>query len=278
MINKPIFHEKEHKYINPLGLQYISVTQLIHKLEPVKDWKQIAQKYIDVRTVDQLLNDISNKYNIELLEVISIFKEYGIKAETVMMFWENKKDLSCEKGNIFHNNKEKEVLESQGETVEDTSIFIPIGNIDTNIKQDDLSKLPEGIYPELLVWSDKYQIAGKIDKPYLYIENGNRFSKIDDYKTNESIKKYNYIDKKGNEVINEYLKKPVAHIPNTNYWHYQLQLNIYGFLLEEEFGWKFKGGDLLHAPNNKITTKYPVLNLQKEVRDIFSWRQKSLKN
>lgn len=277
MINKPVFHEKEHKYINPLGLEYISVTTLIHKLQPVKDWNAIAQKYIDVRTKDQLHNDISNKYNIELSEVISIFEQHGYIASTVQMFWEVKKDASCEKGTAFHNNEERKTLESKGEVVKGTSVFIPIGNIDVNLREDNLSNLPQGIYPELLVWSDKYKIAGKIDKPFLYVEDGERFCKIDDYKTNESIKKYNYIDKRGNEIINEYLKKPVAHLPNTNYWHYQLQINMYGFLLSE-FGWKFKGGDLLHAPNNEIIAKFQIINLQKEIKDILEWRMKSLKS
>ena len=37
------------------------------------------------------------------------------------------------------------------------------------------------------------------------------------------------------------LKYPLAKIPETNYWLYSLQVNLYGYILETEYGMRVKG-------------------------------------
>ena len=50
----------------------------------------------------------------------------------------------------------------------------------------------------------------------------------------------------------ETMKEPLAHLPNTNYWHYALQVNLYARFLEEEYGKTVRGMYLvvLHPSND----------------------------
>lgn len=67
----------------------------------------------------------------------------------------------------------------------------------------------------------------------------------------------------------------IKHLPDTNYWHYTLQLNMYKMILEEKYGKKV--GDLclvvLHPDNpNGNYMLYPVPNIQREIRALCKFR------
>ena len=67
----------------------------------------------------------------------------------------------------------------------------------------------------------------------------------------------------------------VKHLPDSNFWHYSLQLNIYRGILERKYGKKISGLYLvcLH-PNNMYKTydRIPVPFLDKEIEDLFALR------
>ena len=71
----------------------------------------------------------------------------------------------------------------------------------------------------------------------------------------------------------------IKHLPDCNYYHYCLQLNTYKALLEKNYGEKIKDMYLvcLHPNNeNKSYQLIKVLDLQKEVKDLFNLRRKML--
>ena len=71
----------------------------------------------------------------------------------------------------------------------------------------------------------------------------------------------------------------VEHLPNSNYWHYSLQLNTYKYLLEKNYGKKVRGMYLvcLHPDNkNKSYQRIKVPNLQKEVKKLMKLRKEML--
>ena len=37
------------------------------------------------------------------------------------------------------------------------------------------------------------------------------------------------------------MKPPLEHLPDSNYFHYALQLNIYRYILESEYGYRVSG-------------------------------------
>ena len=72
----------------------------------------------------------------------------------------------------------------------------------------------------------------------------------------------------------------ISHLPDTNYWHYCLQLNTYAVILEEKYDKVVSEMYLvcLHPDNkNKSFQHIRVPNLRNEVYRLFGVREKMLK-
>jgi len=67
-------------------------------------------------------------------------------------------------------------------------------------------------------------------------------------------------------------------LPDTNFWHYALQLNTYKTIIEEKYGKKVVGLCLvcLH-PNNADYQLIEVPFMEKELVDLFEYRRQMLK-
>ena len=82
------------------------------------------------------------------------------------------------------------------------------------------------------------------------------------------------------KIENEWAKGygPASDLPDTNYWHYTLQLNIYRWLLEKNYGIKISEMALivLH-PNNKNYKRYKLNHLDDEVEEIMKARLRAVK-
>ena len=67
---------------------------------------------------------------------------------------------------------------------------------------------------------------------------------------------------------------PVNHLPDTNYWHYAIQLNVYRRILEENYGEKVTELALviLH-PNNPTFQVLRLEMMPEEVDGIFAARK-----
>lgn len=266
-INKPIFFEEGHKYINPSAPEkkYISVTTLLHLFEPPKDWHKIAQTYVNRRSKGELLEELHQKYGIPKERLLNGLATIG-PVETVKACWKYKNKKSTTQGSLTHRQKELQDLAVNSHFIRE-GIFLPLG-INAEYVED-LYQLPDGVYPELLVYNNKYSISGKADKVVIETINGTRYIDILDYKTNEEIKNYNYINKRtGDPVINEMLLGPLKCYCNCNYWIYQLQLNMYAWLLCQ-FGFKFRGGAIIHTRDDD--KEYQLLNLQFKIKELVEY-------
>ena len=115
-------------------------------------------------------------------------------------------------------------------------------------------------------------------------DNYEPFFKVIDNWTWEHVDKYlkyfGISESKFFENIDKWANKEcIGHLPDTNYWHYCLQLNTYKAILEEKYGKVVEDLYLvcLHPENkNKNYQRIKVVNLQKEVHDLFEMRRKSL--
>ena len=75
-------------------------------------------------------------------------------------------------------------------------------------------------------------------------------------------------------------KECIEHLPDTNYWHYCLQLNTYKHLIEKNYGYKVKEMYLvcLHPDNkNNDYLRIKVVDLDEEVRYLLEIRKTELK-
>ena len=74
--------------------------------------------------------------------------------------------------------------------------------------------------------------------------------------------------------------KIIEDFPDSNYWHYSLQLNTYAYIIERNY--KLKVKDLyivcLHPDNqNKSYLKFKVPDLRHKVAVLFQEREKNIK-
>lgn len=117
---------------------------------------------------------------------------------------------------------------------------------------------------EWMVFDKKLRLAGSID---MIFENPDGSLRIYDWKRCKQIKKEN----KWQNAITQC----ISHLPDTNYWHYALQLNTYKYLLEKNYGKKISEMCLvcMHPENkNKSYIRYVVPDLSKEIKDLMEYR------
>jgi ATP-dependent exoDNAse (exonuclease V) beta subunit len=83
---------------------------------------------------------------------------------------------------------------------------------------------------EWMIFDEDVRLAGSIDMVFYEGENTDELY-IYDWKRCKEIKKTNAF---GESALTEC----IAHLPDTNYWHYALQLNTYKAILENKYGKK----------------------------------------
>lgn len=202
------FIDATHSYLNDNNEQYTSVTTLIKKYEPHKDWDEIAAKY-------------AKKVKKSVEEVKAMWAQAGLDAVT--------------KGTAFHNKMEALYNETGIWNTEGVDCVVHSSPIIDGIKKARSLKLDQGIYPELLVYSHNYKLAGQAD----LVEVVNNKINIKDYKTSKEIKKESHKHwRDGYEMMSF----PLNNLMNSNFWHYSVQLNLYMAMLKA------------HNPNLKVGT------------------------
>tara|TARA_X000000368_G_C22804152_1_gene611690 strand:- start:340 stop:714 length:375 start_codon:yes stop_codon:yes gene_type:complete len=120
-----------------------------------------------------------------------------------------------------------------------------------------------------MVWDKELRVAGSID---MVFENEDGRLSIYDWKRAKEIKRRTWSYSK---------TECIDHIPDSNFWHYSLQLNTYKYLLEKNYGKEIKDMYLVRLhPNNKNSTyeKIEVPNLQSEIKDLMELRKNNLLN
>lgn len=235
------FIEDIHKYMDGEDI-YTPVTTLLHKFEPYKDWNKIAAAYAK-----------KNKRTVE----------------DVLAEWDKTKNDAAAKGTRYHNKKEQELLNQQGIVLD--NYMCEINSVPTidGIKEDLSIKLENNsVYPEKMIWSTKYKVCGTAD----LVEVVNNVLHIKDHKTNKKLdfESYNH-PYKGKEK----LTFPLGHLDNCNFNIYQLQLNLYMYmLLQQNRHLKMGTMTILHVTFDENdepinVTEVPVKDMQDEVRKML---------
>lgn len=227
--------DSSHSYVTEYGESYLPVTQLIKQYEPRKNWQEIAEKY-------------AKKHKKTTEQVQAEWKEEGRKAiEKGLHFHDKMERLYVDRGSWEVDGVEYKVIHSP--IIDDVKVAIPL-------------KLEDGIYPEIIIYSDKYKISGQAD----LVEVAKGKMNIKDYKTSKEIKTESY---KHWRTGHEMMLFPLSHLMNCNFYQYALQLNIYMSLLKSH-NRKLKVGqmEILHVKDENVTV-YPVPNLQKEAKTIL---------
>lgn len=122
---------------------------------------------------------------------------------------------------------------------------------------------------EWTVYHEDLKIAGSIDMVY---ENADGTLSIYDWKRSKEIVRTNN--------FNEFATTEcIRHIPNVNYWHYALQLNIYKAILETKYGKKVRDLYLVRLHPDNIDKTYDLIMLPiltDDVNRLFEHKAKQL--
>ena len=239
------FDEGPHIYTINGDSGFMSVTTWNHSHFDHFD----ADKIIDKMMMGRNWGPANKYWGMSKMEIKKMWKDNGIAASTAgtKMHY----DIEC-----YYNDMEVEV---EDECVE-WKYFEKF--------EEEVGGDKEPYRTEWMIWDTELKFAGSIDMIY---RNPDGTLDIYDWKRSKGIK----MDNKWQSALTDCIK----HLPDCNYYHYCLQLNTYKALLEKNYGEKIKDMYLvcLHPNNeNKSYQLIKVLDLQKEVKDLFDLRRKML--
>jgi hypothetical protein len=118
---------------------------------------------------------------------------------------------------------------------------------------------------EWLVFDEEHKVAGSIDMVY---KKPDGTLAIYDWKRIEDLKTENKFQSG---------LGPVDHLPDTNYWHYSLQLNVYRYILQKHYGYTVSELALVVLHPNNQSWRVARLNfLDEEVAGMMAARARAL--
>jgi len=241
------FDEPTHVYtVNGSSKGIVSVSGLHHHLFPHFDADEVIDKMMK-----------SKKWPES--------KWYGMSPKAIKAAWDANGKEASEAGTAMHlgiemvmNGAESQVP-PQIKNTKEWEYFWNYWNKDVEIY--------EPWRTEWEVWDEDHKVSGSIDMVYRNKLDGT-FA-IYDWKRAKEMK-----------MENQWATGfgPVSNLPDTNYWHYTLQLNMYRWLLEKNYGIKISEMALivLH-PNNKNYKRYKLNRLDEEIEEIMNARQRAVK-
>lgn len=245
------FFEEEHKYeiddpSDTSNEKYTSVTTFIHSLFKPFDADIIIDKMMKSPKWP------SSPY-------------YGMTALEIKSKWEEKRDAAASAGTKMHLSIENYYNQVPNEPSLEESVEFKY----FKAFQEEVIEKNEWIpyRTEWTVYDIETKLAGSIDIIYQVNRNNDTELVIYDWKRAENIKKEGF----------DSGKSPIDHLPDTNFWHYALQLNIYKYILEKNYGKRITQLCLvvLHPSNNGYKL-FEVPALPDEITDVMNFRMSCL--
>jgi len=286
------FEEGPHKYtiqgINGVTAEteFTSVTTLVHQ----------HFEHFNAKEVIAAMMRNQKKWN----DPVANAKYYGKTAEEIEEMWSKAGRDAAAKGTemhykieCFYNDADTADTDTATETTDTETTATETTDPDNNPRRCSPDTPPELQYfknfhnehvageqatlrpyrTEWTVFHEEAQIAGSIDMVYEVVTRESRRRGTDppplaiyDWKRCREIVKTN----RGNKFATH---PAIEHIPDTNYWHYALQLNIYKYILQSKYNKTVT--DLyiivLH-PEAKNYQRIKLPDLQSEVAELFEER------
>lgn len=236
------FDPVTHQYFNQKNEEYASVSRCLKRLQVPFDREGISRRM-----------------------AYSIASETGVSVEQaqkeLLSEWNENKESSIDKGNYVHDGLED--YAKTGKVWE--SLEEPVAYMQNIFKQY------YRFYPEVLLFSHKYKVAGRTDLILQRQKSKIPVFDITDYKSNE--KKgivFDSISRKESELkhYNRYLLEPFEYLESCNYVLYALQLSIYAFLLLDRGNCRIGKLAIIFFDNQFKPTYIPVPFMYQEAKMI----------
>ena len=240
-----VFDEEPHIYTitSDPDSAYTSCTTFIHKFFGHFDADAIIDKMVNSRAWSK------NKY-------------HGKTREEIKMLWEINRNEASLAGTAMH--KAIEDFYNGELTLEQLK---PMPNLQHFLKfYEELGDKLSPYRSEWMIFDTDYKLAGSID---FITKNIDGSLDLWDWKRSREIKRENPWQQG---------LRPVQHLPDTNYWHYSLQLNLYKTLLEKNYDVKVRNLSLVVMhPNQDSYEVIEVSDLTRELKLILNHRVKQEK-
>jgi ATP-dependent exoDNAse (exonuclease V) beta subunit len=216
------FFEEEHKYIIDLepDVKYTSVTTFIH---------EHFEKFDSDKIIKKMMSGSGWKVG---------HKYWGMTPEQIKAQWNANRDNVAGAGTdlhfqieCFNNDKRfmfdytnKELCQIYLADFKDKLPELPVEwQYFINFVKDHPHLKP--FRTEWTVFNEDIKISGSIDMVY---ENPDGTLSIYDWKRSKIITRINQFNKFA-------LTPCICHLPDSNFWHYALQLNMYKYILETKY-------------------------------------------
>ena len=259
------FFEKDHKYVitsDPEN-KYTSVTTWNHSHFPIFNANLIIKNIMKGKNWKE-----GNKY-------------WGLTAEEIKKQWSNNSSAVSGAGTDLHfeiecfMNQPKIVTDYDHNDLYETYILDPNSKNDKTIEWDYfinfIKDCPE-LKPyrtEWTIYDEELKISGSIDMVY---ENPDGTLSIYDWKRSKEITRVNNFNKFAKNKL-------ICHMPDSNFWHYALQLNTYKRILERNYGRVVTDLYLVRLHPDAEEKNYELIklpDLTKEINELFEERKKEV--
>jgi len=222
------FQENGHKYSIKGDSTFISVTTWLKKF--------FAPFNGDI-IIDRMMKSPkwpTNKY-------------YGMTKQEIKNLWRQNGDEAAKLGTDMHKSIEDYY---NGEIIQYNSFEMKC------FKEFVLDHPLVPYRTEWTIYDEELKICGSVDMTFI---NEDGSLSIYDWKRCKSMELQS--------DYNKYALYPIENIPDTNYWHYTIQLNAYKTILERNYGFKVKELVLIaiHPELDKTYQKYivPFIDIEK---------------
>jgi ATP-dependent exoDNAse (exonuclease V) beta subunit len=262
-----VFDEPTHKYtiLTDPDSRYTSVTTINHSHFPHFDADAVIKNMMKGKNWNP-----ENKY-------------WGLTPDQIKAQWAQNASSVSGAGTDLHFNIEcfmNQELPSgytHKELLENYEAHLAQGNPSPNVSEEwdfflQYIKATPSYKPyrtEWMIYHEELKVAGSIDMVY---ENPDGTLSIYDWKRAKEISKANGFNKYA-------ITKEIDHLPDTNFWHYSLQLNTYKAILQEKYGKVIKDLYLVRLHPNNPRKTFEIIqcaNLDKEIADLFQLRKRQL--
>lgn len=221
---------------------YTSVTTWIHKHFAVFNADSV---------IDRILS--SKKWNNDPTYIY-----YKMSREQMKQKWDDKRDSAAKSGTKMHYD------------IECFYNNMDVNNISTEFSYfkkfvEDYTDL-KPYRTEWMVYYEELKISGSID---MLFENPDGTIQIYDWKRCGEIQ-YEHIYNQTS------ITECISHLPDTNFWHYALQLNMYKRILEDKYGKVVTGLYLVCLHPDNVYKQYDRIEvpvLDKEMDALFELRR-----
>ena len=278
------FNDDTHKYYDKETMQeYISVTTLIHNYTNEFDpefWSayKALEALLDEETFFILKKSLlaTKKFHPRLIKKLKLDEKLFLeKQNEIKSEYERKRNESCERGvtihSIFENsfyNRTKFDFSKYG--------YKDLAGDFTCIENRNTLDPGNGVYPEFLISvcskDGLLRVSGQID--CLIIQENDVY--IIDWKSNKSIDKQSYYNRSTKQY--QMMKFPLNKRMDCNFEHYQLQLSLYAYLLQQiNPKYNIKGLKLVHIDHDNKQHEYDVEYLKDDVERMLKHYKRELK-